>query len=91
MGTYGRGAAFVYSHAVSPILPQRLWLRRSLLVLLAVFLLALATRELPEMRARGGPTRGAQWIWKDIGRRDPEPAAFYAIRDFDLESPPARA
>jgi len=91
MGTYGRGAAFVYSHAVPPILPQRLWLRRSLLVTLAVFLLALATRAMPEMRARGGPTREAQWIWQAIDRRDQMPAAFYAIRDFDLESPPARA
>jgi hypothetical protein len=37
------------------------------------------------------PTGDAQWIWKPIDRKDHEPAAFYAIRDFDLESPPARA
>jgi hypothetical protein len=37
------------------------------------------------------PTGDAQWIWKPIDRKDHEPAVFYAIRDFDLESPPARA
>ena len=37
------------------------------------------------------PTGRAQWIWKAIGRKDHDPAAFYAIRDFDLPAPPARA
>jgi hypothetical protein len=77
---------------VPPILPQRLWLRRSVLVVLAVFLLALATQAVPVVRARTAlPTGEAQWIWKAIGRKDHHPTAFYAIRDFDLESPPARA
>ena len=88
----GEQADFVYSHAVPRTLPQRLWLRRSLLVIFAVFLLALATRTLPEMRARASLATGeAQWIWKPIDRKDHVPAAFYAIRDFDLETPPARA
>lgn len=92
MGTYGRRLSFVYSPIVPRLLPQRLWLRRSLLVSSAVFLLALATRALPKMEAQAGlPTRGAQWIWKAIDRKDHVPAAFYAIRDFDLASPPARA
>ena len=87
----GGGLQFVYSPTVPRILPQRRWLKRSLLVTI-VFLLALATRALPAMRARTRlPTREAQWIWQTIGRNDHEPSAFYAIRDFDLESPPARA
>jgi hypothetical protein len=76
---------------VPRIVPQRLGPRRALLVTLAVLLLALATRALPVMRARSSPAGEAQWIWKPIGRRDYQPAAFYAIRDFDLASPPARA
>jgi hypothetical protein len=77
---------------VPRLLPQRLWLRRSLLVTFAVLLLALATRALPKVRARTAmPTGAAQWIWKPIGRKEHKPAAFYAIRDFELPSPPARA
>ncbi|HEY7214842.1 MAG TPA: hypothetical protein VIC28_09440 [Thermoanaerobaculia bacterium] len=72
------------------LLPQRLWLRRSLLAVLAVFLLAVATRVLPRQRARPATGR-AQWIWKAIGRKDHDPTAFYAVRDFDLPAPPARA
>jgi hypothetical protein len=76
-----------------PLRPlQRLWLRRSLIVILAVFLLALAARALPERQARNSvPTDRAQWIWKSIGRKDHHPTAFYAVRDFELASPPARA
>ena len=88
----GGGPDFVYSPIVPRLLPRRLWLRRSLLATLAVFFLALATRALPERRARTSmPTGRAQWIWKEIGRKDHDPTAFYAIRDFDLEAPPARA
>jgi hypothetical protein len=83
---------FVYSPTVPRILPQRLWLRRSLLATFAVLLLALATRALPMMRARTAlHTGSAQWIWKAVGRKEHRPAAFYAIRDFALEPPPARA
>jgi len=58
----------------------------------AVFSLALATRLRQPMRARTElPTGEAQWIWKTIDRKDHYPTAFYAIRDFDLESSPARA
>ncbi len=67
-------------------------MRRALLVILAVLLLALATRTLPAKRARTEvPTGEAQWIWKAMDRKDHGPAVFYAIRDFDLEAPPARA
>jgi hypothetical protein len=63
-----------------------------LLASLAVFLLALATRLLPARRAQASlPTGAAQWIWKATDRKDHAPTAFYAIRDFDLEPPPARA
>ena len=91
-GLGGGPADFVYSPIVPRLLPQRLWLRRSILVSFGVFLLALATRGLPKIEAQSSqPTEGAQWIWKAIDRKDHVPAAFYAIRDFDLESPPARA
>lgn len=62
------------------------------MLVLAVFSLALATRSLPPARARATlPTGEAQWIWKARDRKDHYPTAFYAIRDFDLETPPARA
>ncbi|HEV2855919.1 MAG TPA: hypothetical protein VHC97_24235 [Thermoanaerobaculia bacterium] len=66
---------------------------RAWLVLAAcVFTLALAVRAVPALRARDGlPTKEAQWIWKVIDRKDHDPIAFYAIRDFDLESPPGKA
>ncbi|HEX9942969.1 MAG TPA: hypothetical protein VGG03_13200 [Thermoanaerobaculia bacterium] len=76
---------------LSPI-PQRPWLRLSLLILLIVFLMAAIARTLPRARAAASlPTGEAQWIWKLLDRKDHYPTAFYAIRDFDLESPPARA
>jgi hypothetical protein len=43
------------------------------------------------LRARSLPTASAQWIWKPRDDRDHNPDAFYAIRDFDLPAPPARA
>jgi hypothetical protein len=52
---------------------------------------ALATRALPGFRARSLPTAGAQWIWRPVDRADHSPAAFYAVRDFSLAAPPARA
>jgi hypothetical protein len=73
-------------------LSGRRWRRAWLLLAVAVFSLALATRLRQPMRARTElPTGEAQWIWKTIDRKDHYPTAFYAIRDFDLESPPARA
>lgn len=59
----------------------------------AVLLLAVAVRALPAVRARTGrlPTGRAQWIWKAMDRKDNYPTVFYAIRDFELASPPARA
>ncbi len=67
-------------------------MRRWLLAVLVVFLLVLATRVSPAMRARTAlPTGEAQWIWKAMDRKDHGPAAFYAIRDFELEAPPPRA
>jgi hypothetical protein len=58
---------------------------------LAVFGLALLAQALPVWRTRALPTGKAQWIWKKTDRRDYQPTAFYAIRDFELASPPARA
>lgn len=65
--------------------------RLALLVILAVFGLALFTQALPAWRTRSLPTGDAQWIWRKIDHKSYQPAAFYAIRDFDLESPPPRA
>ena len=56
-----------------------------------VFALALATRALPGLRARSLPTGRAEWIWRPIDRLDHSPTAFYAVRDFSLDDPPARA
>jgi hypothetical protein len=37
------------------------------------------------------PTAGAQWIWADGAPERREPVAFYAVRDFELQAPPASA
>jgi hypothetical protein len=63
-----------------------------LLVVLATLGLALVARVLPALGARlASPTKAAQWIWEGRDRRDVSPAAFYAVRDFDLETVPERA
>lgn len=69
----------------------RRWWKTWLVLATAVFALALAVRALPAMRAGRLPTGKAQWIWKALDRRDNRPTAFYAIRDFEVASPPARA
>jgi hypothetical protein len=62
------------------------------LVVLATLALALIARVLPALGARlGSPTGAAQWIWESRDRRDLSPAAFYAVRDFDLETVPGQA
>ncbi|HXO27899.1 MAG TPA: hypothetical protein VOA80_11175 [Thermoanaerobaculia bacterium] len=38
-----------------------------------------------------GTTGGAQWIWIEHDRRQAQPLAFYAVRDFALAAPPPRA
>ncbi|HEY6320940.1 MAG TPA: hypothetical protein VJA16_05215 [Thermoanaerobaculia bacterium] len=39
----------------------------------------------------GGTTGGAEWIWVAHDRRQAQPLAFYAVRDFALAAPPPRA
>lgn len=75
---------------------MRIWgsrrLRLVLLALLTVLPVALLTRTLPRERAAGSlPTQDAQWIWKPLGRKEQVPTVFYAVRDFALDSLPARA
>src|SRR5690242_20595006 len=64
------------------------------LVFLALFLvpaLALVSHAWPSFRARSLPTGEAQWIWKPLDRKDHNPTAFYAVRDFELKTPPEKA
>src|SRR6188768_621263 len=64
----------------------------SILLVLAVGLLALGTRAVSAIVARLTlPTGGAQWIWVERERTDRSPAAFYAVRDFFLDEVPDRA
>lgn len=75
-----------------PFPPANLrWLRLWIVAAVVVFALALATRALPGLRARSLPTGRAEWIWRPSDRLDHSPSAFYAIRDFSLDDPPARA
>jgi|SRR6185436_5490628 len=68
------------------------WETALLLVLLATLGLALVARVLPALGARlSAPTQGAQWIWEARDRRDVSPAAFYAVRDFELPAVPESA
>jgi len=62
------------------------------LVLAVTLGLALLARIVPAAVARlASPTKAAQWIWESRDRRDVAPTAFYAVRDFDVETPPKRA
>src|SRR3954454_11193359 len=79
--TRGEGRPeFVYSppvpSAVRPPIRRRRWGAIALLTSLVVLVLALAARAMPGARARGLPTAGAQWIWKDTDWDDHQPAAF---------------
>ena len=63
-----------------------------MLVVLLTLGLALASRFLPSLATRlTAPTGGAQWIWEMRDRVDVSPAAFYAVHDFAVETPPATA
>ena len=53
--------------------------------------LGLAERGARLVVSRRLPTGGAQWIWAQGALDRSEPVAFYAVRDFELDSPPARA
>jgi hypothetical protein len=75
----------------SPAANRRRWLRVWIVAVAAVLGLALITRALPGWRAGSLPTGRAQWIWRPIDRADHNPTVFYALRDFDLAVPPARA
>lgn len=76
----------------SPTPTRRFWLRISVILVLAVALLAMGTRAFAALRARWTlPTGSAQWIWVARERTDRTPTAFYAVRDFELEQPPERA
>jgi hypothetical protein len=69
-------------------------LPRVLIASFVVLLLALGVRTLPGARARSLPTPSSQWIWRDLGWDDHQPAAFSMVRDFDLpatSAPPERA
>jgi hypothetical protein len=77
-----------------PRVPSPAAIRRTrawLVAYLMIAVLAAAAHLRPVLRARSLPTAGAQWIWKPIDHLDHNPTAFYAVRDFDLGSPPARA
>jgi hypothetical protein len=66
--------------------------RGFLLAFVAICLLAWADRTIADRAARrASPTGGADWIWQDRYHRDVSPTAFYAARDFFLESVPATA
>jgi hypothetical protein len=71
--------------------PRRRW-AVPVLVIAGVLLLAAADRVLRIVLAKASlPTGAAQWIWEPRDHRDLSPAAFYAVRDFTLDAPPARA
>jgi hypothetical protein len=57
----------------------------------ALVVLGLTERGARLLVSRRLPTGGAQWIWAPGVLERSEPVAFYAVRDFELDSPPARA
>src|SRR5882724_9814574 len=73
-----------------PVLPRPPISRRLALGLLALFALALGTHLVGAVRARLTlPTGEAEWIWKPLARDESSPVAFYLLRDFTLDPPPA--
>jgi hypothetical protein len=65
------------------------WETALVLVLLLTLGLGLLARIVPALGARlASPTGAAQWIWEKRDRRDISPTAFYAVHDFDVETPP---
>jgi hypothetical protein len=79
------------SIALPPSRGLRWWIA-VLLVVVCTLLLAAADRTLGEVYARFAvPTGAAQWIWEIRDRKDVSPAAFYAARDFTLDTLPRRA
>ena len=71
---------------------RRRWVFAVALTALAAVVCALAVRSVSALAARlDMPTGGAQWIWVARDWRDLTPVAFYAVHDFEVEEPPARA
>lgn len=86
------GYSSLVSSPPSASSPRHRWETALVLVALATLGLALASRVLPPLAARWtSPTGAAQWIWESRDRLDVSPTAFYAVRDFELETPPERA
>jgi hypothetical protein len=72
--------------------PYRRWGLAVVLTALSAIGCALAVRSASALAARlEMPTGAAQWIWVAREWRDLTPAAFYAVHDFAVEAPPARA
>jgi hypothetical protein len=57
----------------------------------ALVVLGLTERGARLLVSRRLPSGGAQWIWAGGALERSDPVAFYAVRDFELDSPPARA
>lgn len=63
-----------------------------MLVVLVTLGLGLVARIVPALGTRlTAATGAAQWIWESRDRRDVAPTAFYAVRDFDVETLSKRA
>ena len=69
---------------------RRPWLL-PVLIVLGVLLTALGDRGVRMLVAHSLPTGTAQWIWEQRDRKDVSPTAFYAVRDFTLDTLPTRA
>lgn len=71
---------------------RRRWIGALAVAFVAVCGLTLVLRGWRWAASRlGGATGGAEWIWAAHDRRQTQPLAFYAVRDFTLAAPPARA
>ena len=73
----GRGRSLGWRHAA--------WLA-ALLILVGV-----AERGSRVLLSRRLGTAGAQWIWASGALERSAPVTFYAVRDFELDSPPSQA
>lgn len=65
--------------------------RTAVYLAIALVALGLAERGARLLASRRLSSAGARWIWAEGALERSEPLAFYAVRDFELATPPAEA
>ncbi len=86
----GRGDARLPALTKPGGVRSRGW-RTAVYLALALVALGLAERGVRQLASRRLSSGGARWIWAEGALERSEPIAFYAVRDFELDTPPVEA